>query len=172
MILSPLEPEDLELLYTIENDPDLWSVGSANVPYSRYALRDYIATQRHDIFADKQVRLVARVEEDAAAAQPAKAVGLVDLFNFSPEHLRAEVGLAILQAERGKGYGRQALRLLTEYARRVLRLHSIYAVVAEDNAASLALFRAAGFTYEQRLKNWISRPDGTWSDAVFLQMTL
>ena len=93
MKLTPLEPEDLELLYTIENNPELWSVGSTNVPYSRYALRDYIATQQHDIYADRQVRLVARVSADGEAE---KAVGLVDMYNFSPTHQRAEIGFAIL----------------------------------------------------------------------------
>ena len=32
--LRAMEPEDLELLYTIENDTQLWCVGTANVPVS------------------------------------------------------------------------------------------------------------------------------------------
>ena len=30
--LRALEPEDLDLLYRIENDVTLWNVGSSNVP--------------------------------------------------------------------------------------------------------------------------------------------
>ena len=41
--LRALEPEDLEILYTIENNQSEWNVGATNVPYSRYVLRDYIA---------------------------------------------------------------------------------------------------------------------------------
>lgn len=41
--LRAIEPEDLELLYLIENDIQLWNVGASNVPYSRYVLHDYIA---------------------------------------------------------------------------------------------------------------------------------
>ena len=33
--LRAIEPEDLDLLYLIENDTRLWNVGTTNVPYSR-----------------------------------------------------------------------------------------------------------------------------------------
>ena len=33
--LRALEPEDLDMLYQIENNRELWSVGVTNVPYSR-----------------------------------------------------------------------------------------------------------------------------------------
>ena len=38
--LRAIEPEDLDLLYQIENDSSLWDVGTTNVPYSRYTLHD------------------------------------------------------------------------------------------------------------------------------------
>ena len=31
--LRAIEPEDLDLLYTIENDTSLWNVGVTSVPY-------------------------------------------------------------------------------------------------------------------------------------------
>lgn len=168
MILTPLEPEDLELLYTIENDRTIWCVGNNNVPYSRYALRDYIATQKHDIYADRQVRLVART--DMSEGGRSNPVGLFDIFNFSPEHGRAEVGFAILKAERGKGYAGQALHLLVEYARTVLHVHLLYAIVPAGNLPSLAMLRAEGFTNEHILRGWIHGESG-WQDAVFMQKT-
>lgn len=171
MILTSIEPEDLDLLYTIENNPSLWSVSSSNVPYSRYALRDYIATQLHDIYADKQVRLVARVEETDADGVETKAVGLVDLFNFSPENLRAEIGIAILAEEQHKGYGKEAVRQLLNYAREVLHLHVVYAIVPEDNTSSISMLRATGFSQTAMLKDWILRGDG-WHDAIYLQIIL
>ena len=47
--LRAMEPEDLDLLYSIENDMVLWNVGTTNVPYSRYVLHDYIANSSCDI---------------------------------------------------------------------------------------------------------------------------
>ena len=50
--LRAMEPEDLEELYAIENDRSIWDVGSTNVPYSRYALHEYIANATTVIYAD------------------------------------------------------------------------------------------------------------------------
>ncbi len=167
MILTALEPEDLELLYNIENDASQWSVSSVNVPYSRYSLHDYISNQSNDIYADKQVRLVVRVGDEHCKVADMKAVGLADLFNFSPEHMRAEVGIAVMAEECGKGYGTKAIQMLKEYAFNVLHLHTLYAVVPFDNAPSLALLRACGFNEEILLREWL-RDGDTWKDAIQL----
>ena len=47
--LRAIEPEDLDLLYRIENDTALWNIGTSNVPYSRYLLHDYVANATNDI---------------------------------------------------------------------------------------------------------------------------
>ena len=74
--LRAMEPEDLDLLYRIENDHELWSLGSTNVPYSRYALHEYMANSTGDIYTDKQVRLIIENEDRVT-------VGLADLTNSS-----------------------------------------------------------------------------------------
>ena len=61
--LRALEPEDLDALYAIENDVECWDVGHTSVPYSRYALHDYIANASADIYADRQVRRAIANEE-------------------------------------------------------------------------------------------------------------
>ena len=151
MKLRALEPEDLELLYTIENDMAMWNVGNTNVPYSRYDLRDYILNQQHDIYKDGQVRFVV---EDSA-----RAVGLVDLFNFSPRDLRAEVGIAILKEQQGEGLGQEALRQLSEYAFGTLGLHQLYAFVSEKNEVAKKCFEKAGYKQTAVLKDWIRKVD-------------
>lgn len=161
MKLTPLEPEDLDFLYSLENDPEQWKVTSTNVPYSRYALRDYIATQQSDIYADKQLRLVIRVDE--------KTVGLIDLFNFEPRFGRAEMGVAIIAEQQGKGYAKEAIRLLVHYCRETLNLHQIYCIVPADNKPSLTMLRDSGFANEVTLKDWV-QIDGKWVDAIHTQL--
>ena len=51
--LRAIEPEDLDVIYDIENDLELWTVGYTNAPYSRYILHDYIANATSDIYADR-----------------------------------------------------------------------------------------------------------------------
>ena len=153
MTLRALEPQDLELLYTIENDREQWHVANNNVPYSRYDLENYILSQQHDMYVDKQLRLVICNDEGSG-------VGLVDLFNYSPANKRAELGLAILAAERGKGYANEALRLMSEYAKNTLHMHQIYCIVPEDNEASLAMLHSASFEGDTLLRDWLATSDG------------
>lgn len=86
--LRAMEPEDLDTLYTLENDRTVWGVSATNVPYSRSVLIDYITSSKSDIYADGQVRLMVDNEEG-------ETVGTVDLTNFDPKHRRAELGIAI-----------------------------------------------------------------------------
>ena len=162
--LRAIEPEDLDLLYQIENDQQLWHVGTTNVPYSRYTLHDYIATSADDIYADRQVRLII---EDAAH----QTVGICDIVRFEPQHLRAEAGIVVMKPYRRQGYAEAALRQLAHYALTILHLHQLYAVVAADNEAALKLFRKSGFVHETRLTDWLF--DGhNYADAVVMQRFL
>ena len=107
-----MEPEDLDVLYRIENDVELWDVGATNVPYSRYVLHDYIANASGDIYADRQVRLIVEGPDGTV-------VGLVDLTNFDPKHRRAELGLVVERPHRRKGFARRVLLHIEHYARTV-----------------------------------------------------
>lgn len=146
--LRAIEPEDLDLLYRIENDTRLWNVGTTNVPYSRYTLHDYIATSSDDIYADRQVRLVIENEDG-------ETVGLCDLVRFEPQHQRAETGIVILDSCRRRGYAYAALSELSRYALQILHLHQLYALVDEHNQAALQLFCKAGFRQQAQLKDWL-----------------
>ena len=37
--LRAVEPEDLDLMYEMENDPQTWDVTNFSVPYSKYVLK-------------------------------------------------------------------------------------------------------------------------------------
>lgn len=162
--LRAIEPEDLDLLYQIENDQQLWHVGATNVPYSRYTLHDYIATSADDIYADRQVRLIV---ENADG----QTVGICDIVRFEPQHLRAEAGIVIMKPYRQRGYAQAALEQLAHYALTILHLHQLYAVVAADNEAALHVFRNAGFGHETPLSDWLF--DGhNYADAVVMQRFL
>lgn len=146
--LRALEPEDLDLLYTIENDRRLWHVSNTAAPYSRYALRQYIA-EGQTLASCGQLRQVI------CAADSDRAVGLIDLFAYEPKHRRAETAIALLADERGKGYGAAALRQLCREAEHLHHLHTLYAVVGESNRPSLRLYADADFACRAVLPDWI-----------------
>ncbi len=160
-----LEPDDLDFLYALENDSAIWGVSDTLVPVSRHALREYLAHATADFYVVRQLRLVITTEIGSPA------VGVVDLFDYDPLHQRAGVGITILAGERRHGYARQALEMLRQYARDVLRLHQVYATVGTDNTASMKLFRAAGFRRVGTRRAWLRTAHG-WADAVEWQCLL
>lgn len=161
--LRALEPEDLEILYTIENNPSEWNVGATNVPYSRYVLRDYIANTTSDIYADRQLRLM--VTNDSG-----DTVGIVDLVNFEPRHLRAEIGIVILDRYRRHGYGEAALQKLITYARSILHLHQLYAIVPVSNTSCIQLFDKLEFKDIHCLRQWLFGDHGFEDAVMFCRM--
>ena len=162
--LRAMEPEDLDLLYRIENDKTLWDIGATNVPYSRYTLHEYISQTCGDIYTDRQVRLMIDNEEGVT-------VGIADIVRFDPKHKRAEVGLVVERPYRRRGYASAALLHLCDYALRQLHLHQLYALIAAKNLPSQDLFCKAGFRKTSVLTDWLY--DGQdYQDAFLMQYLL
>lgn len=148
VFLRAMEPEDLHLIYEVENDEGIWDMGVTNVPYSQYLLLDYISNATGDIYADKQVRLI--VENEAH-----EAVGIADLMDFDPKHNRAELGIVIKKPFRKQGYGRASIAKIAEYGKKVLHLHQIFSFVAENNISSVRMLQESGFQKSTVLKDWL-----------------
>lgn len=160
--LRAVEPEDLEILYEMENDPQSWDISNFSVPYSKYTLRQYIENSQCDMFADRQLRLMIVRREDRTV------VGTIDITDFVPMHARGEVGIAVRHAYQGHGYAREALMLMCDYAFGFLFLKQLTAHIGADNEASLRLFRSCGFVECGRLKEWWCLK-GTYQDVLLLQ---
>lgn len=99
-----------------------------------------------------------------------KAVGVVELFNYSPLNDRAELGIEIEPEWQGKGLGKRSVLKMLRYAKEELALHTLYAIVEEDNIPSLSLFRNLGFE-EQTIRNWF-REGEKYKNGKLLQYTL
>ena len=161
--LRALEPEDLDALYKWENDADLWQCGATIAPYSKFALKEYIADSRLDIFQSRQLRLMIVWKEDNSP------IGTIDLYDFDPMNLRAGIGILIDSAYRGKGIGKQALDLIKDYAFDFLLLKQLYAHVPKRNEISLKLFATCGYTNTACLKEWI-KTNGGFDDVYVMQL--
>ena len=161
--LRALEPTDLETLYAWENDTRLWTVSDTIAPYSREALWHYLEDYTGDIYAQRQLRLMVTLADNGIP------VGTVDFLNFDPLNNRAELGLFIDEAHRGKGLGRQALELLTAYARDHIGMRQLYVYIALDNEVCLKLFEDFGYRRAGVLHSWVKR-GSSYRDVALLQM--
>ena len=149
IFLRALEPEDLEFVYAIENDENIWEVSNTQTPYSKFLIRQYLKNAQQDIYEAKQIRLaICKIDT-------AKAIGLIDLFDFDAKNKRAGIGIIIQnETNRNQGLGREALDLLVNYAFQKLQLHQVYANIGANNEASLKLFTTFGFQEIGVKKEW------------------
>ena len=159
--LRALEPEDLYFLYTTENDTNFWQVSNTQVPFSKFVLKQYLENAHQDIFTAKQLRLI--IEKNS------RSIGTIDLFDFDPTHQRAAVGIWIAdQGERQKGYAREALKILIDYAFKQLQLKQIYCNISSINKASINLFSGLDFILVGVKKDWNKTQEG-WEDELLFQ---
>jgi diamine N-acetyltransferase len=147
--LRALEPEDLDFIYTIENDTNLWELSDTQTPYSRFLIKQYLDNAHQDIFEAKQLRMAICNNDD-------HTIGLIDVFDFNIKNRRAGIGILIQnESNRYKGYGKEALQLLINYCFKSLHLHQLYANILEKNKASLELFERNGFKKIGLKNDWI-----------------
>ena len=159
--LRALEPSDLDTLYHWENDINIWKVSQTITPFSKHVLSQYLANAHQDIFTARQLRLIIVKES--------RSIGTIDLFDFEPVHKRAGVGILIAdQGDRQKGYAREALELLINYAFKQLQLKQIYCNISSINKASINLFSGLDFMLVGVKKDWNKTQDG-WEDELLFQ---
>ena len=162
--LRALEPEDLEFIFTVENNEQIWEVSNTQTPYSRFLIKQYLENAQQDIYEAKQLRLAI------CKNNIVKPVGLVDLFDFDPKNNRAGVGIVINENEhRNQGVGQEALTLLINYAFKQLNLHQLFANINSNNVASLMLFSKFGFQKIGVKKDW-NFNQGKYSDEELFQL--
>ena len=88
---------------------------------------------------------------------------------------KAETGIVMLRfviispQMRGRGYGREMLRLAADYAFDVLHADAVRLVVFTANAAAKACYLRAGFTEQHTEDNAFSFGGETWGRCVMIQ---
>ena len=160
--LRALEPEDLEFVYAIENDENIWEVSNTITPYSKFLIRQYLENAHQDIYEAKQLRLVICKKGNS------EAIGLIDLFDFDAKNKRAGIGIIIQNDfNRNNGFGKQALSLVINYAFEQLQLHQLYANIGTENKASESLFTTFGFEKIGVKKDWNFNNNAFHDEAVY-----
>ncbi len=157
--LRALEPEDAAMMYEAESDEAAWRYSDYIAPMSLEMLRHYALTYDADPFRSGQLRLIIEVN--------GKAAGILDFFEVSPRHLRAETGLYLLPQFRGKGLGVKSLELAKDYGRERLGLHQLTASVGINNKEALRCFEKAGFRSSGTRPDWLRTPGG-YEDTTLL----
>src|SRR5688572_11843911 len=157
--LSSIRPEDSETLFRWINDPETVRFNAAYKPVHWAGHEEWCrslgASANKQVFA---IRLKDRL------------IGVVQLIDIDPVHRSAELTIRIGEAaDRGCGYGPEAIRLATQFAWRDLNLHRVWLRVFADNARAIAAYKKAGFVEEGTLRE-AAHIDGRYVDMRMFGM--
>jgi len=157
------ELEDIEILYTWENDESIWYLSNTSLPFSRFDLEQFILNSNHDIFIEKQYRFMIEKNDTN------EVVGCVDLFEFDLKNKRVGVGILIDENYRNQGLASEALDVLIQYAFEQLDVHQIYCNILSSNTKSLILFKRKQFLEIGVKRDWVFS-EGKYHDEILLQL--
>jgi len=163
IFLRALEPEDLDYLFSTENNEDIWEISSTSQPFSRHILSRYIEKSHLDIYQVNQLRLVISDYKN-------NSLGLIDLFDVDFKNFKAGIGILINKDNRDKGHAKEALEILIKYCFTYLNLHQLYCNIIEENKASISLFKNLGFNEIGLKKDWIYFK-GEYKNEYLFQLT-
>jgi len=156
--LRAVTREDLPRLAQFNNDieVELAGGGAPPMPQSLERLR---STFEHDL--SRGGRDGAWFAIDAAGT----FIGQCGLRNFNETDRTCELGIAIGDREYwGRGYGRDAVLLLLNYAFRVRNLRKVSLRTNGNNERAIRAYRACGFIEEGRLRRHV------WSDGAYIDL--
>ncbi len=162
IFLRALELEDIDYLFSIENNEKYWSISDSQIPFSKYLLNRYLKNSDMDIYEAKQLRLVITDFKNIT-------IGLIDLFDIDFKNNRAGVAIIINEKMRNKGFAKEALEMLIRYSKTHLSLHQLYCNILEDNTHSVNLFKSVQFKEVGLKKDWI-KFDGKYKNEMLLQL--
>jgi ribosomal-protein-alanine N-acetyltransferase len=92
-------------------------------------------------------------------------IGTAMIFNFDREANHAEIGYVFHSNHWGKGYGTEAVALMSDFSFDSLKLHKIHARVVDANVGSMRVLEKNGFKLEGRLKDHFFI-DGSYYDEM------
>ena len=161
--LRALEPNDLELVYEVENDKSLWVYSNTSSPFSRHTLKKFIENSHLDIIEHKQLRLVIADDE--------QSYGFIDLYDYDFINRRVGLGIIIFKKYRSKGIGLSSLQLTENYLLEHVPIHQVYANISSKNKESISLFKKSGFVNIGLKKDWIFY-NNKFNDELLFQKIL
>ncbi len=109
-----------------------------------------------------------RDRTDFAIEADGECIGTCGLFNIDMNARHAELGITIGDREYwGRGYGREAVDLLLDYAFRLRNLRRVWLEVHSANERAIRSYRSCGFVEEGRMREhvWL---DGRYVDNVIM----
>ena len=149
---------------------DIFAVRSDPVVQLYNAVPHLTRDETLGFIAEQQTKYVRRTELTWAlmVRDLGRVVGDVTLFDWDRYHRRALIGYELARDQWGKGFAREAIRAVLNFAFEQMALNRIEIWTSAANQRSLRLAQRLGFTLDGRLRKRILEDDGQFHDcAIF-----
>ena len=161
VVLRGVTRDDVALMWRFNNDLDVELAGGGDPPMPQAIERLWNEFDRRATNGGRDGAVFA-IEADG------KFIGQCLLHNFNHTARTCELGIGIGDKNYwGKGYGRDAVALLVEYAFRYRNFRRVWLWVHADNERAIRSYRACGFTEEGRLREHMWS-NGRYVDVVYM----
>ncbi|MGD9895161.1 MAG: GNAT family N-acetyltransferase [Dehalococcoidia bacterium] len=161
VLLRAIGRDDLPRLWQFNNDLAVEVAGGGDPPMPQSLAR---LQAEFDLDAAKGGRDGARFAIEADGIM----IGQCGLSGFNETDRTAELGIAIGDREYwGRGYGRDAVRVLVEYAFRYRNMRKVWLRVWGNNERGIRAYLAVGFIEEGRLRQHVWSA-GEYVDLVYM----
>lgn len=160
LTLRAPEPEDIDFLFELENDQNIWNVSNNAAPYSKFQIKEFIQNHQN-LHTSLQCRLI--IENQGVAK------GCIDVFDYNPFHSHANIGISIVKEHRDNGIGKKALNALLNYNSAHWHIKNFIAHVYENNLASLKVFESADFKKVGKYLQFKKLSNGSLTNLVIFQ---
>jgi RimJ/RimL family protein N-acetyltransferase len=157
VLLRPMKPEDVARQHEFNQDIELYALDS-DVPHVN-PLEDAQAFYESRIKPDENIAHFS-IETDG------KYIGFCALYGLRNRHGNVELGITIGDRDYwGRGYGRDTIKLLLNYAFHYLGARRIALTTNVKNERAIRCYLACGFVEEGRPRKvvWI---EGEYTDLV------
>ena len=161
VLLRPMKVEDIPSIHEHSQNPELW-VLNCDYPHVSPLESAHAFYESWTKFDDNMAPFAIEADE--------KYIGNCLLMNLKSRNRNSELGIVIGdRAYWGRGYGRDAVKLLLNYGFHYIGLHRIEAFPNERNLRSIGCLKACGFLEEGRARKvlWLA---GEWVDVVQLSI--
>jgi len=157
----PVEAEDLELLKELHNEMStLLQLGNVEMVSSEEQVRWW-----KNLVGSRTTKRFVIVEVPGG-----NVVGTIRVQNVDSINRNCEIGLDIVKALRGRGYGQGSYQLVLEYLFMHCNMHMVYLRVGEFNERARRLYQRLGFVESGAFKEYVYRHGRYW-DYLLMCMT-
>lgn len=155
VILRAMTRDDLTRLAEFNNDVEVELSGGGDPPMPQ-------SLARLQAEFEQRVSSGGRDGSDFAIEADGRFIGICALFNFDQTAHTCELGISIGDKDYwGRGFGRETVSVLLNYAFRLRNFHKVWLRVHGLNERAQRAYQSCGFVEEGRLRAHV------WSNGVY-----